>query len=490
MMTGSGITLLGLGPGDPGSLTRQAWDLINSAREIYLRTRHHPVVTSFPGSLRIHSYDHLYDSNESYEQVYNQIIEDVLRLGQRPVGVIYAVPGHPFIAEATAPEIARRGREAQIPIRIVEGISFIESTFTAIGKDPFPQTVIIDALDLAVAHHPPFPPDAPALIAQIHSPSVASDVKLTLLAIYPDTHSVQLVHGAGTPEELVEILPLYQIDRSTHIGMVTSLYVPALAPHTSFESFQELIAHLRAPEGCPWDREQTHQSLRPHLMEEAYEVLVALDEDDPQAMSEEFGDLLLQIVLHAQIASEFGEFSMTDILSGIHEKIIRRHPHVFGDLSVKDKETVLTNWELLKADERKAGLKKGDSLFDGVSLALPALVQADTYQKRAARVGFDWQNVQGVIDKVREEIREIQGAETKAEYEDEIGDLLFSIVNLARWSEIDAESALRRANIRFRKRFMSMEAQARLQGRTLQAFSTEELDALWEIAKDNEEKSG
>jgi tetrapyrrole methylase family protein/MazG family protein len=489
-MTYPGIILLGLGPGDPNLLTRQAWELINSAEEIYFRTLQHPVVRNIPGNVQIHSFDHLYENNESYEQIYNQIVEDILRLGQRSEGVIYAVPGHPFIAETTSPEIARRAREAEIPVRIVEGISFIESIFVAVGRDPFPQTVMIDALELVNAHHPPFPPSTPAVIAQIYSPSIASDVKLTLLAVYPDEHRIQLVHGAGTPNVLVESLPLYQVDRSSHIGMVTSLYLPPLAPQSSFESFQELIAHLRAPDGCPWDREQTHQSLRPHLMEEAYEVLAAIDENDPQGMTEEFGDLLLQIVLHAQIASEYGEFDMTDILSGIHEKIVRRHPHVFSDLVVKDKETVLKNWELLKAEERQAGLNKGDSSFDGVSMALPALVQADTYQKRVARVGFDWSNLQGVIDKVIEEFQEIQQTNSKAELEREIGDLLFSIVNLARWSDIDAESALRLANNRFRKRFISMEAQARLQARPLTEFTMDELDALWEIAKENEEKTG
>lgn len=486
MMTDPGIILLGLGPGDPGLLTRQAWDLLNSSGEVYFRTRQHPVVPYLPGSVRIHSYDQLYENNESYEQIYSQIIEDILRLGQRPQGVIYAVPGHPFIAEATSPEIARRAREGNIPVRIIEGISFIESTFSVLGRDPFPQTVIIDALDLAIAHHPPFPPSVPALIAQIHSPSIASDVKLTLMAVYPDEHQVQLVHGAGTSAVVVESVPLYQVDRSPNIGMLTSLYLPSLNLNTSFESFQELVAHLRAPEGCPWDREQTHQSLRPHLMEEAYEVLEAIDEDDPRAMAEEFGDLLLQIVLHAQIASEYGEFSMTDILRGIHEKIVRRHPHVFGDVVVQDKETVLKNWEILKAGERQAGLKKEESLLDGVSQALPALVQAITYQKRVARVGFDWPNMYGVIEKVQEEIKEFQEANSKEEREGELGDLLFSIVNLARWFDIDAESALRQTNNRFRKRFTSMEAKARLQDRSLPDFSADELDDLWESAKENE----
>ncbi len=192
--------------------------------------------------------------------------------------------------------------------------------------------------------------------------------------------------------------------------MLTSLYVPALGAATSFEAFQEVIAHLRAPDGCPWDREQTHDSLRPHLLEEAYEAVTALDAGDTDAMREEFGDLLLQIVLHAQIASEIGEFSMADILQGIHSKIVNRHPHVFGDLILKDVDGVLQNWEKLKAAERIANGKSEAGLLDSVPLALPALAQADQYQRRAARVGFDWTEIEGVLDKVREELDEVRSA--------------------------------------------------------------------------------
>jgi tetrapyrrole methylase family protein/MazG family protein len=303
-MTSPGITLLGLGPGDPLLLTRQAWDTLNDAPEITLRTRQHPAVAAFPAGLQVYSFDDLYENAPSFEAVYAEIVDRVLELGSRPQGVIYAVPGHPFIAEATSPEIARRARAAGIVVRVVEGLSFLEAVFSALNLDPFPHTALVDAFELAVAHHPPFPSSAPALIAQIHSRSMASDVKLTLNEVYPDEHLVQLVHNAGTADVFVEQLPLYEIDRSPHIGLLTSLYLPPLGQDTSFEAFQELVAHLRAPEGCPWDREQDHQTLRPHLLEETYEALAALDADDPQAMCEEFGDLLLQIVLHTQIANE------------------------------------------------------------------------------------------------------------------------------------------------------------------------------------------
>lgn len=481
--TTSGITLLGLGPGDPFLLTRQAWEILQQAKEIYLRTRLHPVVTGFPAHLEVHSFDHLYEQSESFAQVYSAIVDEVLALGARPQGVIYAVPGHPCVAESTGPEILRRAREAGLPVRVVEGLSFLEPVCSALGQDLFPHASLVDALDLASAHVPPFPPSAPAVIAQIHSQAIASEVKLTLMSLYPDEHSIVLLHAAGTPDEIVERIPLYAIDRSPHIGLLTCLYLPPLGPASSFEAFQEVIAHLRAPDGCPWDKEQTHASLRPYLLEETYEVLAALDSGDSESMREEFGDLLLQVVLHAQVASEDGEFTLTDVLQGIHTKIVRRHPHVFGNLDLKDVNGVLKNWEKLKADERNEKGKTQSSLLDGITLALPALVQAEEFQKRVARVGFDWPEIQGVLDKVNEEFLEARTAAGDVERAAEMGDLLFAVVNLARWYRVDAESALREANARFRQRFQFIEAAAREQGKAVSDLSLEEMDDLWQKAK-------
>jgi tetrapyrrole methylase family protein/MazG family protein len=485
-MKPSGITLLGLGPGDPGLLTRQAWLVIEEAAEIYVRTRQHPTLAGFPAGLQVHSFDDLYEQGESFEAVYAQIVEQVLTLGQRPEGVVYAVPGHPFVAEATGPEIARRANQMGIPVRVVEGLSFIEPVLSALGVDPFPHLALMDALELGSAHVPPFPPDAPALIAQIYSPLVASEVKLTLMEVYPDQHPVQLVHGAGTSQVRVETLELYEIDRSPYTGLLTALYVPPLGPATSFEAFQELVAHLRAPNGCPWDREQDHQTLRADLLEETYEALAALDADDPQAMREEFGDLLMQIVLHAQIANEYGEYRMSDVLHGIHTKIVHRHPHVFGEVQVDGVSKVLQNWEKLKAEERQAKGKSEASLLDSVPVALPALNLAEEYQQRAARVGFDWPDVQGVLDKVCEEAGEVRTAED-SQRPAEIGDLLFAVVNLARWYHVDAESVLRETNARFKRRFSYIEQSARANGKKVADLSAQEMDDLWEAAKKQEQ---
>lgn len=482
-MNSSGITIIGLGPGNPSHLTRRAWQLLQEIDEIYLRTRMHPVVTGFPSGLKVHSFDHFYEEGASFNEVYENIIETILSLGERNSGVVYGVPGHPFVAEMTCPEINRRALEVGIPVEIIEGLSFLEPTFSLLGIDPLPHTAILDALQLATFHHPPFPPNAPAIIAQIHSPMIASDVKLTLMANYPDEHMVKLVHGAGTNSPHVEHLPLYEVDRSQKIGLLTSLYVPPLDDSASFEVFQEIIAHLRAPDGCPWDRDQTHQSLRPYLMEETYEVLAALDKKDQDALREELGDLLLQVVLHAQIAHEYGEFSMIQVLQGIHKKLIRRHPHVFSDLEVDGKDMVLENWEKLKSAEREERDLETGGVLAGVSKTLPALVMAKTYQERVHRVGFDWPNVTGVFEKIEEEISEIHSATSADEYEHEIGDLLFSAVNLARWFQVDAESALRAANARFRNRFETLEKQVHAQGKNLTELSLDEMDRLWNSSK-------
>ncbi len=342
-----------------------------------------------------------------------------------------------------------------------------------------PKLILIQAQTLSSAHFPPTPPDVDTLIINIDSPELAIQVKQVLLAVYPGEHVIKIVEVESRKwkeERLIDFGK--QADFSA-----VSIYIPALGQGTSFESFAEIVAHLRAPEdGCPWDKEQTHQSLRKHLLEETYETLSAMDANDSESMREEFGDLLLQILLNAQIASEADQFSMTTVIKNIYDKIIRRHPHVFGDLKLEGVDGVLKNWEKLKEKERGAK-KESKGLLDGVSVALPALTQAQEYQDRAARVGFDWQSIEGVLDKLKEEIEEIKNAESDFELASEIGDLFFVLVNFARWKHIDAESALRGTNLKFKKRFAYVEQGAKKQGRSLSDMKLEEMDALWNEAK-------
>jgi len=479
------ITILGLGPGDAMQLAREAWQVLETAGEVYLRTGRHPTVPDLPPGLVLHRFDDLYEQAQDFEQVYTTIAEEVVRLGHRPQGVVYAVPGHPLVGESTVTRILKRAEESGLPVRIISGISFIEPILNRLGIDALDGLQVADAIDLAARHHPPLNPDVPAIIGQLYSREVASNVKLTLMNQYPDDHPVKLLHAVGTPEERVEALPLYEIDRSDALDHLMSLYVPPLPRPGAFETFQETIARLRAPDGCPWDREQTHASLQRNLLEEAYEVLDTLDADDPAALQEELGDLLLQIVLHSQIAVEDGEFSMADVVAAIDAKIKRRHPHVFGDVQVSGVGEVFANWEAIKKVER-AGNGNGDrSALDGVPRALPALAQAEAFGDRASRIGFDWPSVDGVLDKVAEEINEMREAQSEQQRADEFGDLLFALVNVARWLKIDPEAALRSANVKFANRFRQVEAQARAQSRDLKGMTLADLDALWESAKRN-----
>ncbi len=213
-------------------------------------------------------------------EVYETIVSRLLELAHRPGGVLYAVPGHPFVAEAMGVEIAARASQEGLPVRVIPGLSFIEPVLAALKINPLPHITILDAIELGRLHVPPFPPNVPALIAQLGSKQLASDVKRILHSVYPGEHRVVLVHAAGSSQEMLEEVSLTEIDHSMHIGMQTVLYVPPLGAGKAFEAFQEVVAHLRAPDGCPWDREQTHLSLRSSLLEETYEVLSAIDAGD------------------------------------------------------------------------------------------------------------------------------------------------------------------------------------------------------------------
>jgi tetrapyrrole methylase family protein/MazG family protein len=481
-----GITIVGLGPGDWDQITLQAMKVLQEAPVVYLRTSQHPAVSEFPASIKWISFDEFYESSDSFEEVYESIVKKILELGQKPEGVVYAVPGNPGVAEFTGPEIYRRAKVAGIPVNMVAGVSFIEPCLHAVGVDPYAQgLVLMDALEINQQHTLTYSPSLPALIGQVYSAYVASDLKLILSTVFPDIHEVHFIHAAGTTKEIVEVIPLYEIDRSKHIGLLSSLYVPALEKGSSFEDFLEQIAHLRAPEGCPWDREQTHQTLRSTLLEETYEVLNAMDAEDEESMQEEFGDLLLQIVLNAQIASETGSFNMTDILQSIYKKIHFRHPHVFGSEHRENSAEVLTSWETLKAEERSLkenGRDEHKGRLDSVPSDMPALALAQSYQARAARVGFDWPNIDGVMDKIIEEMQEVREAD-ESHLKGELGDLLFAIVNMVRWYNVDAESALRETNQKFLSRFRHIEAQVREKGLAMEHMTLEAMDAFWNEAK-------
>ncbi len=479
------ITIVGLGPGDPAYLTRQAWQVFSEAEEVYLRTRRHPTAAGLPAHLRLHSFDALYETLDDFSAVYETIAEQVLALGRRPGGAVYAVPGHPMVGESSVQRILARARDEGLAVHVVEGLSFIEPVLTLLGLDGLAGLQLADATDLAVAHHPPLDPDRPALVGQLYDQRLASEVKLTLMNAYPDEHPVTLVRAAGTPQGQSIAIPLYELDRTPGLDHLTTLYVPPLPTAGGLPAFQETVARLRAPDGCPWDREQTHRSLRTNLLEEAYEVLAALDAGDSDKLCEELGDLLMQIAMHVQIATEGGGFQFADVIGRIDAKLKRRHPHVFGDVGVESTADVLRNWEAIKADERALSNDDGapGSRLQGVPAILPALARAQALGERAARAGFDWPDLEGVLEKVAEEVAELRTAADSDAQERELGDLLFSLVNVARWLGVDAESALRGTCERFVDRYEEMERKARMQGIDLADLPLADQDSLWDEAK-------
>ncbi len=331
------------------------------------------------------------------------------------------------------------------------------------------------------------------LVYQIEDRLVASDVKLELLRRYPVDHIVTLVQGDGVSgDQSVKRVPLHDLDRQPSVDHLTALYVPSTIPERAFGSFDtlvEVVARLRAPDGCPWDREQTHVSLKPYVVEEAYEVVEAIDRGNPAMLSEELGDLLLQVLLHAEIAKEANDFDITDVIAGIAAKMVRRHPHVFGKVSVNGAQEVLVNWEVIKKAERE---EEGDekTMFSGIPLHMPALQAAQEVQGRAARVGFDWKDIRGVLDKVAEEVEELSRADEASALQEEFGDILFALVNAARHLGVNAEMALRDSNRKFVTRFTRMEEMAREQGVDFASLTLEEQDALWNRAKAEKRDAG
>jgi tetrapyrrole methylase family protein/MazG family protein len=326
--------------------------------------------------------------------------------------------------------------------------------------------------------------------------SAGRDPIATLRRLYPADHPVGRFGSAegGAVSDLV-------ID-----DLGVPFYLAPVAPELAIASpwaMPWISDRLRRPDGCPWDREQTHESLRNHLLEEAYEVYDALGAGATPALAEELGDLLLQVILHAQLAAEEGVFDLTDVNAAIAAKIVRRHPHVFGDAEARTASDVNRQWERIKADERAgaadaAGAGPADAAaapepkgaLDGVSRILPALAASQEMQERAANIGYEWPSVEGVLDKVTEEIGEFADAATAAERAEEYGDLLFVLVNVARWHGIEAEAALRAANDKFRRRFRSVERQAAGQGVALKDLDFAGLDALWDAAKQEERAPG
>ncbi|WML55495.1 nucleoside triphosphate pyrophosphohydrolase [Neobacillus sp. PS3-12] len=480
------IEIVGLGAGDLEQLPLGVYKKITREPHLYLRTKEHPVVAELvKEGLQFTSFDSVYEKHEQFEEVYLEITSILLEKAESEE-IIYAVPGHPLVAERTVQLLLEKGKNAGIEIVIGGGQSFVDALFQALKIDPVDGFQLLDGTSLAADD---IQQNQHIFISQVYDQFVASGVKLTLMEKYPDEYMVTIVTAAGSKQEEIITVPLFELDRQVKVNNLTPVYIPPVEDENvlfkNFSKLREIISVLRGPEGCPWDKEQTHETLKRYLIEETYEVIEAIDKGDIDHLIEELGDVLLQVMLHAQIGEDEGYFSIADVIEGISEKMVRRHPHVFGSVEVENTDEVLQNWEEIKKQEKG---EADPSVLTGVSYSLPNLIRAYELQKKAAKVGFDWQEILPALEKVKEELQEfedeldvINGQSELAKKE--FGDLLFAFVNVARFLKIHPEEALFETNEKFVRRFQFIEQRVGESGKQFEDFSLEELDQFWDEAK-------
>lgn len=478
------VYVIGLGPGSIDSLTLGAINRIHSGDKNFLRTEKHPTVKYFKNkNIEFKSYDYLYDREDDFKQVYENIVLDIIQESKKYSSINYFVPGNPRVAEKTVELLI----EKNIDIEIISGMSFIEPMIELVGRDPINGLKIVDGaeFDSLVVDI-----NIDMIITQVYNHRILSEVKLILSEIYGDEYSVYLIHSAGIDgQEEKNIIPIYELDRIVEIGPLTSIYVPKLEKINKkvfdFVDLLGIMRLLRSENGCPWDIEQTHQSIRQSVIEEAYEVVDAIDRDDIDDLIEELGDLLLQVIFHIQIASEEGEFNLYEVTSALANKLIYRHPHVFLEKNVENSDEVVYNWNKLKYAKRDIHCFT-DKLKDIPKL--PALMVSYKIQEKAAEIGFDWENIEGPMKKVLEEYQEVLEAMEKygasdEKTEEELGDLLFAVVNFSRFLRINPEVALNRTINKFIKRFEFMEEKIKNMGISFEEMTLDDMDELWNEAK-------
>ncbi|KEI94473.1 nucleotide pyrophosphohydrolase [Clostridium botulinum A2B7 92] len=478
------INIIGLGPGSKESITLGTIDSLKTVDKVFLRTEKHPTV-EYINKLGItyETFDGEYEVGESFDDVYSSIAKSLIEASKNYSDIIYAVPGHPLVAEKSVDILIKLCRQNDIKFKILPAVSFVDALMESLLLDPVEGLKIIDAFDIKKQV---MDKRIGTIITQVYDKFIASEVKLNLMNYYKDDTEIFFVRAAGI-EGLEEIrkIPLYELDRQHNIDHLTSVYIPKVPNNNyDFMDLLDIMDKLRGEDGCPWDREQTHVSLKKYLIEESYEVIEAIDNKDVDMIIEELGDVLLQVVFHSQIGKEDGFFEIKDVIQSICDKMINRHPHVFSDLEINSSSEVLENWDKIKSKEQ--GTETYTDSIRHIAKTLPALMRADKVQKKAARVGFDWDNIEDAMKKIIEEYKEIEDvykSKNKVKILEEIGDLLFSVVNVARFLDIDPENALNYSIDKFINRFQYIEDEVISMGKKLDNMSLEEMDELWKEAK-------
>lgn len=477
------ITVVGLGPGDYRYLSIEAEETLRGCSRIYGRTMRHPVMESLKNEgVGIETFDSWYEEADDFESLYRAIAEALIAKAEDGP-LLYAVPGNPYFSERTVELLREAEAKGELALRIIKGSGCIDAVLNALDIDQASGIMAVEPDRIPAGGS-----ETPLLVFQIDTRMAAAQVKLRLMACYPDDHPVTVVTGAGISDvERCISMALYELDQGDHFDHVTTLYVPPMESNYLSGRMNDLVAlmaRLRGPEGCPWDIKQTHKSLLPYLIEEAYEVVEAVETEDFELMEEELGDLLLQIVFHSQIADENGYFKIQDVIRGVCEKMIRRHPHVFSDVVAETPEAVLTNWEAIKKEEKQESGQYAS--MERIPRHLPALMRSAKIQKKAAEVGFDWDSVHGALEKVEEEFKELTDILDSHDMElkeGELGDLLFAVVNVARFLHINPEQALERTISKFMTRYKYVEDKSEINGINMKECGLEVLDKFWNEAK-------
>ncbi|WP_234117055.1 bifunctional methyltransferase/pyrophosphohydrolase YabN [Clostridium hydrogenum] len=478
------IKVVGLGPGSKDALTLGTFELIKNSKNVFFRTSKHPTVDYLNElGIEIKTYDEKYENSESFDDVYNSIAEDLLKRHEETQDVVYAVPGHPLVAEKSVSILIELCKQKEIEIEILPAVSFIDAVMERIQIDPVKGLKVIDAFDIK---NQILDKRVGTIITQVYNKFIASDVKLALFDYYKDETEIYFIRAAGIKEiESIRKIPLYELDRQEDIDYLTSIYIPEDRDnYKDFNDLLNIINILRSENGCPWDMEQTHESIKRALIEESYEVVEAIEKKDDDAIVEELGDVLLQVVFHAQIGKEEGMFNIKDIITAICDKMIYRHPHVFGNVNCENSEKVLKNWDEIKKKEQ--GLETYTDELKHVPKNFPALIRAEKVQKKAAKIGFDMDKVESALDKVLEEFYEVKNEYKSIKRErilEEVGDLIFSVVNVARFLDIDSEFALNYTIDKFINRFEYIENKASQKGLKLENMTLDEMDKLWNESK-------
>ena len=479
------IKIVGLGPGAKEALTIGTIMELENNKNVFLRTEKHPTVDYLrEKNINFNTYDDVYNTMESFDEVYENIANDLIKKHDELGDLIYAVPGHPLVAERSVFNLVDLCKKNDIEYKVIPAVSFIDAMMESLMIDPIEGLKVIDAFDI---NNQILDKRIGTVITQVYNPLIASEVKLRLLEQYNDDTEIFYVRAAGIQgEESIRKIPMFELDMQEDIDYLTSIYIPKdLNNKKDFNDLLDIIEILRGENGCPWDREQTHESLEKALIEEGYEVIDAIEQQDDDSLIEELGDVLLQVVFHASIGKEDGYFDISDVIKGICDKMISRHPHVFGDnKALESSNQVLEKWDQLKKKEK--GYDTISEEMKGLTKGLPALLRAHKIQNKAKRVGFDFEDVNCAINKLNEEINEVLDVyktENKAKIKDEVGDLLFSCVNVARLLDIDEEIALNSTIDKFIKRFSYIEECAKNKGISLNDLTLEDMNNLWEESK-------